>query len=1075
MQCGACGRDNRQGRKFCAYCGAGLGWACTHCSFVNDPGEGFCGGCGKPPSTPAPSPAPTGEAETGGERRQVAVLFADLCGFTALSRRLDAEDLRHLVESFYARADAVIAAYGGTVDKHIGDAVMALFGAPVAHGDDALRALGAALDIAAATGEIAGPDGAPLAAHVGIAMGEVVAGGIGRGYTVLGDAVNLASRLVHLAGPGQTVMAEALKRQLEGQVRAVALTPTKLKGFAEPVTAWRVESLEHARRPLSPYVGRETDRLLLTNLLEASAKTGRGRIVVLRGEAGIGKSRLIEETMAAAQGRGFAIHKALVLDFGAGRGLDARGMLIRSLLGLSPASGDAERRAAGEQAIASGLLDGDERRFLHELLDLPIEGEELALIQAMDEATRQARRRALLVRLLGRLARGRPVFVAIEDLHWAGAGLLEDLAALGAATADSALLLALSTRPEGDPLDRAWRSKLGPAAVSTIDLAPLSAVESAALATGYLKSGDERIAACIQRAGGNPFFLEQLLRHTGEVASALVPASVQSLVLGRADRLLPEEKRALQAASVLGQRMTLAALRHLVGNPQYGAERLIDQQFIRREGSELAFVHALVRDGVYASLLKTRRRELHRAAALWYGERDLALGAQHLELAEAEEAPAAFLAAAEAAAAAYRFDQALDLASRGLALVRDPATRVGLASLKGELLQGLGRTAEAVAILETAAAEAEAGRPRLRAWRALAQSLTVLDRLDEALALLGQAELEAKAQGLTRDLSRIHTLKGDVHFPRGEIDQCLTEHSEALRLAEAAGAMEEQARALGGLADAYYMRGRFRTAGKTFLRCVEISAAHGFRRSEAANMPMLGMMSMLEIQFDTALERTRRAIALAEQIGHPRAAMIGYHGLNFVNLELGNFEPALEAGVAGTRIARALGARRFVGEGLILQAISEYFLGHGSAMDTIREAIEVSREWPAFILPYGLAAAAMITRDPAERAAALAEGEATIAAGAVRHNIIFFNRMAIEACLMARDWAGVERYADALEKGMAEEPTPVTDFTIARARALAAAGRGRKDAAELKRLIAQASAVNWRLVLPALEDALTAT
>ena len=146
-----------------------------------------------------------------GERRQVGILFADLSGFTALSARLDAEDLRRLVEAFYARTEAIISLYGGSVDKHIGDAVMALFGAPVAHGDDSQRALGAALDIAATASEIAEPGGAPLAAHVGIAMGEVVAGGIGRGYTVLGDAVNLASRLVELAGPGQVVIDEALQ------------------------------------------------------------------------------------------------------------------------------------------------------------------------------------------------------------------------------------------------------------------------------------------------------------------------------------------------------------------------------------------------------------------------------------------------------------------------------------------------------------------------------------------------------------------------------------------------------------------------------------------------------------------------------------------------------------------------------------------------------------------------------------------------------------------------------------------------------------------------------------------------
>src|SRR6478736_6310380 len=160
---------------------------------------GFCGGCGRTAAVPTPAAVapvpPLEETDAASERRQVAILFADLCGFTALSSRLDAEDLRGLVEGFYARADAIIAQYGGNVDKHIGDAVMALFGAPIAHGDDALRALRAALDIQASVAELSDPWGNPLATHVGIAAGEVVAGGIGRDYSVRGYAVNLAARL----------------------------------------------------------------------------------------------------------------------------------------------------------------------------------------------------------------------------------------------------------------------------------------------------------------------------------------------------------------------------------------------------------------------------------------------------------------------------------------------------------------------------------------------------------------------------------------------------------------------------------------------------------------------------------------------------------------------------------------------------------------------------------------------------------------------------------------------------------------------------------------------------------------
>src|SRR5260221_12005469 len=190
MRCPQCDLDNREERKFCAGCGGGLGWACLACGFANDAGDRFCGGCGKPAAgegtTSPPATAPVAELEPSGERRQVAVLFADLCGFTELSRRLDAEDLRRLVEGFYARADAIIATYGGAVDKHIGDAVMALFGAPVAHGNDGLRAVRAALDIQNAVGELKDPWGAPLMSHGGAAAGAGIAGGVGRGYARCG-------------------------------------------------------------------------------------------------------------------------------------------------------------------------------------------------------------------------------------------------------------------------------------------------------------------------------------------------------------------------------------------------------------------------------------------------------------------------------------------------------------------------------------------------------------------------------------------------------------------------------------------------------------------------------------------------------------------------------------------------------------------------------------------------------------------------------------------------------------------------------------------------------------------------
>ena len=1074
MRCLTCEFDNREGRKFCARCGSALGWSCSACGFANAAEDAFCGGCGRQAETPAgrASPPATRPAEEAGERRQVTILFVDLCGFTALSAQLDAEDLRRLVDAFYARADAIIAQYGGTVDKHIGDSVMALFGAPIAHGDDALRAMRAALDIQASVAELRDPRGIPLASHVGVAAGEVIAGGMGRGYTVLGDAVNLAARLVDLARPGETVISDALARMLAGKIQAIALPPATLKGIAAEVTAWRVDGLNGSTSPTTPFVGREADLQMVRGLLQACGSSAKGRVIVLRGEAGIGKSRLLEEVLREAQRRGFAAHKSLVLDFGTGKGQDAMRMLARSLLGIPAGSDKRQRQMVADRAIEDGLLAAPDQPFLDDLLDLPASSEARVLYQAMDEETRQSRRRDLFTRLAKRLARDHPLLLAIEDIHWADATLLEDLATLGGVTADAPVVLALTTRPEGDPIDRRWRAKVGTASIGSIDLSPLTPAESAELAAELLGSGDRRIAACVERAGGNPFFLEQLLRHTGEVAAAAVPASVQSLVLGRADILPPAEKRALQAAAILGQRVPLPVLRHLLDDPRYEATHLIDQQFLKQDLGGLAFVHALMRDGIYGSLLKARRRELHLAAADWYDGRDLPLRALHLDKAEDPAAAEAYLAAAESAAAAWRIEPALSLSERGLALATTDVTRAALASLSGELRQGLGRTEDAIAAFRIAADVAEAGRPRLRALFGLAQSLSVLDRFPETMELLDRAQREAEEMELLPEQSRVHSLRGNAHFPRGEIALCFAEHSEALRLAEAAGAMEEQARALGGLADASYMRGLFKTSGKMFERCIDLCAAQGFRRTEAANLPMLGMMLMMDLQMTGALHHTQRAATLAEEIGHRRAAMISYQGISICYRELGQPDLALQAGATGLAIAQSLGARRFIAESLMFQALCEFDMGDRRASQTVREANEIARETPKYILPFGLGLAAMMTHDADERRALLAEGEQLLADGAVSHNVIFFNRCAIDACIAASDWDGVERHAAAFESSMAEEPLPMTDFLVARARAIAAAGRGLKDDEELRRLLERAIQVGWPTVVPALKSAL---
>jgi len=255
-------------------------------------------------------------------------------------------------------------------------------------------------------------------------------------------------------------------------------------------------------------------------------------------------------------------------------------------------------------------------------------------------------------------------------------------------------------------------------------------------------------------------------------------------------------------------------------------------------------------------------------------------------------------------------------------------------------------------------------------------------------------------------------------------------------------------------------------------RCLEICRAHGFRRIEAANWVMLGMMLLMEMKFAEALRLGRGAVDLAEQIGNRRAAMIGYQGLAFVHVDLAQWGLAVEANSVALDIARSLGARRFIAESLMIQAQCEFGAGDPRARQSIREANEIASETPSYLLPFGLALEAMITDNADERAAALAEGERVLREGAVSHNFLLFNRYAIEACLAAKDWTNANRYATALEQSFAVEPFPMADFLVARTRAIVAGNTGQNAEDELKRLVAEANRISWRAVVPALDAAL---
>ena len=318
-------------------------------------------------------------------------------------------------------------------------------------------------------------------------------------------------------------------------------------------------------------------------MLRTCRETGRGQAVYVRGEAGIGKTRLVEEFQSAAKAAGFGCHAGLVLDFGAGVERDAIRALVRGLLDLDPFS-DAERaRAAAAAALSEDLVEAEQLVFLNDLLDVPQPRELRALYDAMDNASRIRGKRRTLARVVERASRA-----AIADRRGRALGQPLDaraLAELTSAVAECPAMLIMTSRIDGDQLDEAWQSRTRGAPLKTIDLGPLRREEAMAMAQARLSPSEEFAARCVERAAGNPLFLEQLLCHAEENARAAgVPGSVQSLVQARMDRLDPADKQALQAASVLGQRFGADVLGFILDRPDYTPERLIVHRLVRWQG-----------------------------------------------------------------------------------------------------------------------------------------------------------------------------------------------------------------------------------------------------------------------------------------------------------------------------------------------------------------------------------------------------------------------------------------------------------------------------------------------------------
>lgn len=978
------------------------------------------------------------------ERRYVAVLAAALDTTANAAAETDPETQHAQLSQFLGDATQIATEFGGQCERRSGSRIVAVFGAPLAYGNDCERAVRAALALRAQSAD-------NCAVKTAISYGPVYAepSGPDAGAPIVsGNTVDLAEMLVLEAPAGQTLLSAAARESLGPRAEAKAVQSASQPASSEPT--WRLTDF----RPdmATAFVGRDAEIAQLEAALDACISNGRGRIIHIRGEPGIGKTRLAEEARRRAAARGFASHRALVLDFGGRTRRDPVRTLIRSLAGLQETDARAEETGNAAEWAIEGQSD-DQAALIYNLLDLTPPPDLRSILDAMDYQMRADETGRAAARMIAAHSADHPLFLLVEDLHWIEPGTLESLARIGAVAASHPVVMVLTSRIEGDPLTPAWRAQTGGAPLTTIDVGPMASFEIEALAQALGAHDAETVRRCIDRAGGHPLFLEQLLRLSSDCAAQPnVPPSVQSIVQVRLDQLDVPARLAIQAASVLGQRFAADGLAYLLDGPEPELRTAIAQGLIRAEAGAYLFAHALLQEAIYDTLLPRQRRQFHRRAADWFAERDLTLRAEHLERAEDEHAPAAFRQAAEQHMHAYRYDRAQSLVTSGLELAKSPADRAALLILRGEILHDLGQMQPAGEAYNAALNVAEDTLDRSRALIGRAAVKRVTDDLDGAFADVSEGEKLAERSGASRaaliEQARAQFLRGNLLFPRGETQRCLEAHERSLSLARRAQRADLEAAALGGIGDAQYLAGRMKSACETLTACIEISRRSGYGRIEVANYSQLACAVTHLWPQQEALDTLEAAAASAARVGHKRAEINAHAGQLWALRELAQFERCIEIALESGRKIRELGATRYDQMALLGLGVSLARLGeHKDALARLREGCDVAeRTRRGFHGAELYAQLAYLTPDKAESQAALAKVETILAEGFVGHSPLRAYPVAAATALRWDEFARAERYLDALAQFTRPEPLPYTDFYIAYWRA-AIAARQRPDAA----------------------------
>ncbi len=913
MTCANCGTENEAGRKFCDACGTSLSAGCPNCGASNRPGARFCADCSLPLPGGGPAPSATATSPSNAapvaERRVVSVLFADLIGFTPFAEERDAEEVRDTLSRYFDRASDVIRRYGGTVEKFIGDAVMAVWGAPTAHEDDAERAVRAALDLVDAVRSL----GPTVQARAAVLTGEAVVtlGAVNQGL-VAGDLVNTASRLQSVAPPGSVLVGESTQRATAGAIAYEAVGDAKLKGKSAPVTAFRALRVVAQRGGAGrsdtlepPFVGRDAEFRLIRDLFHATGDERRPRLVSVMGQAGIGKSRLAWELLKYIDGVTELAywHHGRSPAYGAGVAFWALGEMVRGRAGIAEGEEAASSRGKLTATLEEFVTDADERRWIEPPLQQLL-GMAEAEAAALARETLFAAWRTFFERISERAT----VVMVFEDLHWADPGLLDFIEHLLDWSRSHPIYVLALARPELTERRSDWG--LARRNAASLALEPLPEAPMRELLGGIVTGLSEPVARSIlERAEGIPLYAVEIVRMliaegrlepangayrpVGELEKVTLPESLHALIAARLDALDAGDRQLLQGASVLGKTFTLEAIAAIAGAEPTGLEAplrslvrrellLVDADPRSPERGQYGFVQSLIRAVAYSTLARRERRRLHLAAARHFeglGDDELAgiLATHYVDAyraqpdgpeaeAVAAQARVALRGAAERAAALGSHLQALGYLEQALDVTPAPSERAAiLEAATGEAVHaGIATKArqlgEEALRLRRGQGEREA---ILRATAGLGRALNYEYAVEEAVALLEGAanEFEDLVEipayvAVAAELSR-------AYMRTGRHERAVATADRALPTAERLDLDRETLELLVNRGAAL-THTRIVEGGATLLGAIELARLRELPEVEIR--AIINLSSLVEAE-DPRLSQMARALELVQRFG----------------------------------------------------------------------------------------------------------------------------------------------------------------------------------------------------------------